>query len=1036
MHRYTKKIRPGTNIPLVFILLASLLVLVEAGKMQKPAILIVEDEKIIAIDLQIRLEGMDYDVVACVSTGEEALLMVQTRRVNLVLMDIMIDGDMDGIETASLIHQHADLPIIFLTAYADENTFSRSSNSEPYAYILKPFQERELDLTIRTVLQKHSLEMRLRQSEARYRTLFEQTREAILILNSDAAISEANGAARALLEMRGLSKADTLHDFFPESGRHLFSVKWELFKAGENIKGRFSFVTSAKQTKVIEYKIQGNYLPGMHIAVLTNITASVVARRKIENLARFPAEAPNPILRISPLGEILYFNAAGTDLVNDWKPVYGNRIPDNLRKRLVELGPKSLQLRSTIKADNRFYSLLFVYVPKSNYINIYATDITRQKASERVTGFQKDVMEMIAKGNPLQSVADQLVKRLEHFIHGCKTVVLITEPEQNLLVPAGTHNTDNRFIENLLACFNTPEQGGKPFPEMAVLIHETSAPSAETELLRESGYKTLWLSPVWSMPTQYPSVFCVFFNRQHNPAPMEVSLVNIACKVMALALERELSLRSLYKQALVFENINDAVVLTDSQGRVTQWNPSAQKIFGFSSTEMLGRNLLEAGLFERSNRVEKLLRLVQGNADGANPKWTDEFNFRTKHAENGIAEVSFIKLNTDSRPAEAGTLVVMRDVTLKRRVEIALSTSEANLIALIENTEDIIFSIDKEMALVTFNSAFVRVVKSSFGTKVVPGLPLHQVLTDDLFSVISNNIQEALSGRPLRSETRLELKGRALDLEINVNPIFTEEGRLNGISLFARDITLRKEAENELKRTNFELDSFVYRASHDLRAPLRSVLGLVNILGFETNEEEKKLYLSLIEKSVNKLDNFIADLTNFSRNSRMEVKAEPIDFKHIVDEVMENLRYMENANSVTLHFSTQGSVPFYSDPSRISIIMQNLLSNAIKYRRHGSVLAPFDAWVKVSIEYHKSKAVLSVQDNGKGINPQYTERVFDMFFRASEDSYGSGLGLYITRQVVEKLKGEIVLHSEPGVGTHFTITLPNLQGVTIEEEAG
>ena len=137
-------------------------------EVKKHRILIVEDEKIIAKDLELRLLNMNYEVAASVSSGRDAIAATKNGPIDLILMDIMIDGDIDGIETAELIHQQMDVPVIYLTAYADERTFERAKLSDPFGYLLKPFQERDLDLTIRTVLQKFSFEKQVKASETRY----------------------------------------------------------------------------------------------------------------------------------------------------------------------------------------------------------------------------------------------------------------------------------------------------------------------------------------------------------------------------------------------------------------------------------------------------------------------------------------------------------------------------------------------------------------------------------------------------------------------------------------------------------------------------------------------------------------------------------------------------------------------------------------------------------------------------------------------------------------------------------------------------
>jgi signal transduction histidine kinase len=196
----------------------------------------------------------------------------------------------------------------------------------------------------------------------------------------------------------------------------------------------------------------------------------------------------------------------------------------------------------------------------------------------------------------------------------------------------------------------------------------------------------------------------------------------------------------------------------------------------------------------------------------------------------------------------------------------------------------------------------------------------------------------------------------------------------------------------------------------------------------ESKEEQKTMYVNLAEKSINKLDSFILDLTNFSRNTRLEVKQELIDFQSLISECIENLRYMENADRVKSIIKIESEIPFYSDQGRMVILFQNLISNAIKYQRRID-----DSYVRVEIVTQTDGVHIEVSDNGKGIIAEYLDRIFEMFFRASEDSYGSGLGLYITRQVVEKLSGKIEVESVFNEGTTFKVFLPHLTR-TVEDE--
>jgi signal transduction histidine kinase len=136
----------------------------------------------------------------------------------------------------------------------------------------------------------------------------------------------------------------------------------------------------------------------------------------------------------------------------------------------------------------------------------------------------------------------------------------------------------------------------------------------------------------------------------------------------------------------------------------------------------------------------------------------------------------------------------------------------------------------------------------------------------------------------------------------------------------------------ELRRINAELDRFVYSASHDLRAPLMSVKGLLNIIKLDPEKKNTDLYLALIEKSVGRLDNFITDIIQYSRNTRTDVEEKEIDVATLLQESLEALRFMEGAEHVRSTLRTDIRAPFYSDPNRLLMVFNNIISNAVRYR--------------------------------------------------------------------------------------------------------
>ena len=223
-------------------------------------------------------------------------------------------------------------------------------------------------------------------------------------------------------------------------------------------------------------------------------------------------------------------------------------------------------------------------------------------------------------------------------------------------------------------------------------------------------------------------------------------------------------------------------------------------------------------------------------------------------------------------------------------------------------------------------------------------------------------------------------------------------------------------------KSNMELDKFVYSVSHDLRAPLSSMLGVIGISEEETNEPSTKDHLHMLKASIKKLDLSIRDILDYSRNSRMEVNRESIDLKELLKDITENLKCQSNSrNKVKIDVEMDENHPLVSDKNRLNIILNNLISNAITYQDPSKD----DPLVSIKVDTSDTETNIIVKDNGIGISKELQEKIFDMFFHGSENSDGSGLGLYIVKESVEKLNGTINVNSVPGKGSEFRILIPN-----------
>lgn len=477
----------------------------------------------------------------------------------------------------------------------------------------------------------------------------------------------------------------------------------------------------------------------------------------------------------------------------------------------------------------------------------------------------------------------------------------------------------------------------------------------------------------------------------------------------------------------IIEDADSNILLLDEDFRVVNLNSGFYWIFYETyGIELKKGNLLLESLAQKNPELtgewkERCIVALSGTPikvedvfeiDGRNYYW--EIHFMSRTRPDGSQLIS----------------VFSRDITVRKAYQKKIVENEANLRSIFNTVDDSIWLINTDLELIDYNTQFHKVHKLAFGVKPVRGVNVLSLLPASDAELIDrwrDRYTTGLAGKPGKFHDILQGEKEMRNVEIRTYPI-VENGVVTGLTAYARDITqqvrtegLMKSQNEELTKINAELDRFVYSASHDLRAPLMSVKGLLNMIQMDPDKSHVPQYLELMDQSINKLDHFISDIIHYSRNARMEVKLKEIDFNALVDESFESLKFMEGANAVTITREVDAAVAFRSDASRLLIIFNNIIANAVRYRdpRKASRL-------HISISSSAAGAVLTFADNGLGVAEEHLDNIFRMFFRASADSKGSGLGLYIVKGVVDKLKGTAGVVSTVGLGTTFTVTLPHL----------
>jgi PAS domain S-box-containing protein len=325
---------------------------------------------------------------------------------------------------------------------------------------------------------------------------------------------------------------------------------------------------------------------------------------------------------------------------------------------------------------------------------------------------------------------------------------------------------------------------------------------------------------------------------------------------------------------------------------------------------------------------------------------------------------------------------ITTDITEQKRTEKMIKQQNEKLQAILESTSSSIFAIDTQYRYLSYNSSHQAAMQRAYHQHVSVGMDVSE---NGHFGPDAESMLGHL-GRAMQGETFsvTEDLGEA-DLlracyEITFNPIQNESGAVTGVAVFARDITERKQRENELIRTNFELDSFVYRSSHDMRAPLRSILGLVNLIRMEEDPEKHPHLLHLIEKSVNKLDTFILDLMNFSRNSRLSVADRAGRLREDHCRMRRQPALHGTGRPGADHHRRAVEEPFFSDPFAHC---HHPPEHALQLDQVPAEPTGAEPYIHIRIRTDQQQAALRIEDNGQGIDAAYLDRIFDMFFRAS-----------------------------------------------------
>jgi ammonium transporter len=477
----------------------------------------------------------------------------------------------------------------------------------------------------------------------------------------------------------------------------------------------------------------------------------------------------------------------------------------------------------------------------------------------------------------------------------------------------------------------------------------------------------------------------------------------------------------------------DAIVtFSDTTLKVDTLNPAAQAIFGYAPDKLVGESVTRLVNLPESSKNQSfegfLRELISANT----------YREMTGQRADGTAfpmEVMVTEVNTSSGHFYTGTF---RDITERKTSEQAIRSSQANLFALLENTQDFIWSVDKNYIIITYNSSVWKFFTLLYSRRISEGMNAIEVMPRPIQEIWQQRYDAALKGEHFTVEEHIALSDREIDVEISFNPIVDVDGDISGVACMARDITFRKLTERELtsakeiaESANRAKSAFLANMSHELRTPLNAIIGYSEMLeedAVASGNEDIAPDLAKIQSAGNHLLDLINNILDLSKieAGRMELYLETFDIVRLIEEVGFTVQPLirKNHNRYVVNIP-ENLGEMTADLTKVRQSLFNLLSNAAKFTENGAV--------RLSVKRTRDESSdewlhFEVRDTGIGMTDEQMQEVFKEFQQADVSTTrkygGTGLGLTISRRFCNMMGGDITVESQPNAGTAFTVVLP------------
>ncbi len=924
--------------------------------MSEPRILIVEDTKSVSMLIKQAITGRGWHALDIARTGEDAIKLAEQKIPDLILMDIVLEGEMDGIEAASKINTHLDIPVIFLTSSSDKKNIERAIEAHPYGYLTKPYKSEDLYSSIEIALNKHKLEKKVKESEKKYRTLIEQLPYGLAILQG--------------MPPRLIFVNTSITNITGYTDDELLS---------SNQDGYSLFIHPEDQQSFMDYYI------------------SCIAEE-------------------SEIRDHLVFRSIKKDKSIRWLDMFGSRIEHQgepaLRAVFIDITEQRLA-QETLQLSEKKFSIAFHSFP-------VMTAISRIKDSQiievndtflRISGYNRD--EIIGRS----SIEIGLYKELE----GRKRI-------QQLLEKDGVFQDEEfKFISKDGKIINTL------FSAAIIDIEGEPCIIACAEDITERKRMEEYL---------------------HTQRELGIALSAVRGIKEALAL--------VIDTVTCFEGLDS--------GGIYLRDPATGD-FDLEYSKMLSPEFTAmATHYDEDSDNARLI--MKGNPAYINYK-KKAINIKSHEHLQAVAIIPIFhlgeviacmniashKLNeipATTKEALEAIASQVGGVISRLRAEEELFRNERRFRSLIENENGIIAIIDNQGIMKYISPSGERLL----GFDLTGTNSFDSVHPDDM-QYTMNNFSHVIQNPnlPIKIENRLKHKnGTWLNFEI-VGTNLLDDPAVSGIVINARDITIRKKAEKELKQYQEHLEEivekrtddlknaketaesanqakseFLANMSHELRTPLNSIIGFSKLMKMGYDAEDYDQFVKNIVSSGEHLLRLINDILDIAKIEAKRIKFDlkPVIIHTIINSCIQLVNPLAEKKNISVEYTTESKdTVAFGDEKRLSQIFLNLLSNAIKFTDENGT-------VKIKTSEKMGTFRADITDSGIGISEADQVFIFEKFSQIKSEimnhtTDGTGLGLTITKKLVEAHSGEISVKSKPGKGSTFTVLLPCVRQMSTDK---